>query len=357
VFYVEEPVFGAGPVALEICPRECGLHVVRPHLPRGITEERSWLEQRRLVDQLLVEQDIQKFTAWYYTPMALPFTQHLQPEAIVYDCMDELSLFKGAHPRLLTLESELFRLADLVFTGGQSLFEAKKDRHGNIHPFPSSIDGAHFRKARTINGEPADQRTIPGPRLGFFGVLDERFDTDLVRGVAERRPDWNIVLIGPVVKINPATLPRLPNIHYLGKKDYQELPHYLAGWDLAFLPFARNDSTKYISPTKTPEYLAAGRPVVSTSIRDVVRPYAHEKLVRIADTPGEFVAAAEAAIQEACLDPHWLARVDAFLAQTSWDSTVSRMSLLETHARAARIKARSLIAGATQGEIRTQLGA
>jgi UDP-galactopyranose mutase len=235
-------------------------------------------------------------------------------------------------------EAELFSRADLVFTGGQSLYEAKRDQHENVYAFPSSVDVAHFAQARTNKEDPADQANIPHPRLGFFGVIDERMDIELLEGIAEARPDWHLVMIGPVVKIDPASLPRRENIHYLGGKDYKELPAYLAGWDLAMLPFARNESTRFISPTKTPEYLAAGTPVVSTSIRDVVRPYGQEGLVRIADTVEEFVTAALAAMKEDCEASGWLAIVDAFLEQISWDRTWNSMMQLIESALAARME-------------------
>jgi UDP-galactopyranose mutase len=197
---------------------------------------------------------------------------------------------------------------------------------------------AHFAQGRTIKEDPADQANIPHPRLGFYGVIDERMDLELLDGIAEARPDWHLVMIGPVVKIDPAVLPRRENIHYLGGKDYQELPAYLAGWDLAMLPFARNESTRFISPTKTPEYLAAGKPVVSTSIRDVVRPYGQEGLVRIADTVEEFVAAAEVAMREDTQASGWLSGVDGFLEQISWDRTWSSMVQLIESAFATRLE-------------------
>jgi UDP-galactopyranose mutase len=244
--------------------------------------------------------------------------------------MDELSLFRGAPPSLLERERRLLKRADLVFTGGQSLYEAKRERHPAVHAFPSSIDAGHFGRARRATAEPADQAAIPRPRLGYFGVIDERIDLDLLAAAADARPDWNWVMIGPVVKIDPATLPRRSNLHYLGMKDYADLPAYLAGWDVALMPFATNESTRFISPTKTPEYLAGGRPVVSTSIRDVVRPYGDLDLVAIADDPEAFVAAAERSL--ARFGPgesereEWLRRVDAFLAGGSWDRTFRQMS-------------------------------
>ena len=327
VFFVEEPVFDSGPVHMETKEREGGVTVCVPHLPEGLTSEvaREALQQN-LLAQLFAERAVRDYVLWYYTPMALSYTRHLRPLATVFDCMDELSAFKGASPEMKACEAELLERADLVFTGGQSLYEAKRDRHPRVYAFPSSIDATHFAQARAIADEPADQAAIPHPRLGFFGVIDERFDVELLDGVAEARPDWQMVMIGPVVKVDPESLPRRANIHYLGMKSYGELPAYLAGWDVALLLFARNESTRFISPTKTPEYLAAGRPVVSTSIRDVVRPYGERGLVRIADTVEEFTAAAEAAMKEDTAAR--TSEVDAFLAQTSWDQTWSRMNEL-----------------------------
>jgi UDP-galactopyranose mutase len=245
--------------------------------------------------------------------------------------MDELSAFAGAPPALREREAALMRRADVVFTGGHSLYEAKRDLHPNIHPLPSSVDVAHFARARVprSEGEPADQAPIPGPRLGFFGVVDERMDIDLLAAVADARPHWQIVMLGPVVKIDPANLPRRANVHWLGMKKYDELPAYLAGWDVALLPFARNASTRFISPTKTPEYLAAGKPVVSTSIRDVVRPYGEQGLVSIADTPADFVAAIESYLGETDETRSTRgARVDDMLSRTSWDRTYDRVEEL-----------------------------
>ncbi|MDQ1590750.1 MAG: UDP-galactopyranose mutase [Pyrinomonadaceae bacterium] len=347
VFFVEEPIFGQGPSRLDVTQREDGVYVVVPHLPEGLSSEVAVEAiQQAMIDRLFAEHQIRDYVLWYYTPMALGWTRHLKPLATVYDCMDELSAFKNAPRSLRDREAELFRRADLVFTGGQSLYEAKRDQHANVYAFPSSIDRAHFAQARSIMEDPADQANIPHPRMGFFGVVDERFDIELLDAISEARPDWNFVIIGPVVKINEADLPRRANIHYLGGKSYKELPSYLAGWDVAALLFARNESTRFISPTKTPEYLAAGKPVVSTSIRDVVRPYGKLGLVRIADDAAEFVkAAAEIGMDEGVNDVAWLARTDEFLAKISWDRTWGEMAELIGEVAASR---RATIAASAQ---------
>jgi len=334
VYFVEEPVFGEAAFAsLDVVGQGDGLKVVTPQLPRDLSASQAREELERLVSELIFQERITDFVSWYYTPMALPFTRHLYPQAVVYDCMDELSLFRGAPAQLVELEEELLGAADVVFTGGQSLYEAKQTRHKNIHPFPSSIERAHFAAARDPglrekSRRPADQARIAGTKVGFCGVIDERMDLELVAGVAKLRPDWNLIMIGPVVKIDPASLPRASNLHYLGMKPYAELPQYLSGWDLAILPFARNEATRFISPTKTPEYLAAGLPVVSTSIRDVIRPYGEEGLVYIADSAEDFVRAGQSAMDGCRKDAAWLKNVDAFLAPRSWDSTAAQMEKL-----------------------------
>ena len=331
VFFIEEPIIQPGiEEHLEIRNPIPNVWVVVAHLPEELNEIGLAFAQQRFLDQLLAEHSIDRYVCWYYTPIAISFTSHLKPLAVIYDCMDELSAFKGASPTLKAREAELLRRADVMFAGGQSLYEAKRDQHNNIYAFPSSVDVAHFAQARSVTEEPADQASIPHPRLGFFGVVDERMDIQLLSDVATARPDWHFVIVGPVVKIDPATLPQQANIHYLGGKSYQELPSYLAGWDVAMLPFARNESTQFISPTKTPEYLAAGKPVVSTSIRDVVRPYGQQGMVRIADSTIDFVAAAEAAMREDTPQSSWMSRVDAFLEQISWDRTqASMLKLIE----------------------------
>jgi UDP-galactopyranose mutase len=338
VLFVEEPRFEpVGEARLETSTVEGGVTVAVPVLAE---REPDAAVQRKLVDDLLAAEGIRDPVLWYYTPMALPFTRHLRSSLVVYDCMDELSAFRGAPPALLGLERELLERADVVFTGGVSLYEAKRRLHPNVHAAPSSVEVEHFARARTLRQEPADQAALPHPRLGFYGVIDERMDLDLLAGVADARPEWQIVLVGPVVKIEPEALPRRANLHYLGQKTYADLPGYLSGWDVALLPFARNEATRYISPTKTPEYLAAGRPVVSTSVRDVVRPYGEEGLVRVADSVPDFVAAAEKAMAEDAPSPVWRARVDARLAEMSWDRTWERMEELMEAAQQRRVAAR-----------------
>jgi glycosyltransferase involved in cell wall biosynthesis len=302
------------------------VRLVVPHLPEGMPEPAREAALARLLDAHLAAVR-GPLIAWYYTPMMLPFSKLITPDVTVYDAMDELSKFKFAPEHLLGLEQELIDRADVVFTGGSSLYEAKKDRHHNVHCFPSSVDRVHFLKARAQLFDPADQEELPRPRLGFYGVLDERFDTELLDKVAEMRPDWSLVMVGPIVKIAPEDLPHRHNIHYLGPKTYDQLPAYLAGWDVALMPFAMNESTQFISPTKTPEYLAGGKPVVSTPIRDVVRHYGQLEGVGIASTAEEFVAACERALELAHdREGGWLAEADLMLSATSWDTTQARMA-------------------------------
>jgi UDP-galactopyranose mutase len=330
VIYWEEPV-EVGPketAYLKVQPAEDypNVRVVVPHLPAGMPEDAREAALKRLLDAHVATIK-GPLVSWYYTPMMLPFSRHVEADVTVFDVMDELSKFKFAPTHLLDLEQELIDRADVVFTGGSSLYEAKKDRHDNVHCFPSSVDRTHFSKARSRLFDPADQEDLPRPRLGFYGVLDERFDTELLGEVAALRPNWSFIMVGPVVKISDEDLPHRPNIHYLGGKKYEELPCYLSGWDVALMPFAMNESTQFISPTKTPEYLAGGKPVVSTAVKDVVRHYGDLEGVHIASTAEEFVDACEKALEQSRKpESGWLAEADLMLSAASWDTTQARMS-------------------------------
>jgi glycosyltransferase involved in cell wall biosynthesis len=329
VYFIEEPAFGAEDNHLEIVTPSENLLVVTPRLRDGQVDEQIVTVQKDLLKKLFHEKNIEKYFFWYYTPMMLSISDDFKPSLIVYDCIDEVTTFKFAPHGIKEKENELFAKADLVFTGGYSLYEAKKHRHAEVHPFPSSIDTEHYFKARLHTIDPADQAPIPHPRIGYFGVIDDRIDMTLLEGIARRKPEWHIVMVGPVARINPDSLPKFPNIHYLGMKHYSELPSYISGWDIAMMPFAHNESTRYISPTKTPEYLAAGKPVISTPIIDVLRQYGRSGLVNIAGTPEEFVRVASIELENSDRD-EWMQHVNEFLSHNSWDKTWQRMSYLLT---------------------------
>ncbi|RJF75232.1 glycosyltransferase family 1 protein [Deinococcus cavernae] len=337
VYYIEEPLFGDWADHLALRRDPSGVCVCVPHIQAGHPPAESQARTARLLAELVGNEQLAEYDLWVYTPMEWPVAALLTPRVTVYDCMDELANFKGAPPELRQREAQLFAQADVVFTGGHRLYEAKCRQHRNVHPFPSSVDTAHFAQARSGLSDPADQAGLAHPRLGFYGVIDERFDLDLIAEVAHRQPDWQFVLIGPVVKIDPAGLPRAANLHYLGQKSYAELPAYLAHWDAALLPFALNPATEFISPTKTPEYLAGGVPVVSTGIRDVIRPYGELGLVSIADGADAFEAACASVLADRGSARHAerQARADEYLSRLSWDTTWQGM---QNHMqRAARV--------------------
>jgi glycosyltransferase involved in cell wall biosynthesis len=329
VFVIEEPVYNSPSDFYEITKpnEEANLWVIVLHVSKNVSPEKTNHILKALIDSVMCSNNIDKYILWYYSPMALDYTDHLAPSLTIYDCMDELSAFKSAPARLKEMEICLLNQADVVFTGGHSLYKAKKHLHHNIYPFPSSIDKSHFAIARIAVEDPEDQAQIPHPRFGFYGVIDERFNISLVEELATRRPDWNFIFIGPVAKVDPAQLPKSSNIYYLGGKNYKKLPSYLSGWDVAILPFALNESTKYISPTKTPEYLAAGKPVISTSITDVVNPYGKKGLVHIADTAEEFIVEGEKILANKS-DAEWSKKVDEFLSDISWNKTWRRMATI-----------------------------
>ena len=328
VIFWEEPLVSEGAIEVHLRLHACehtGVTVAIPIFPPDFDRSGEQTALKALLDAMLTTRQ-QQVVRWYYTPMMLPFSEHVDAECVVYDCMDELANFKNAPPELIPLETRLMEQADLVFTGGYSLYEAKRGRHANIHPFPSSVDVDHFKAARTSGFEPADQAGLKHPRLGFYGVVDERMDLDLLAKLADARPGWSIVVVGPVVKISEADLPQRPNLHYLGGKSYCELPDYLRGWDVALMPFAINEATRFISPTKTPEYLAAGRPVVSTPICDVVRHYGDIEAVKIASTPEAFVEGCDEALALSKKTGSWREEVEVVLSRISWDRTYRQMA-------------------------------
>jgi len=356
VIFFEEPLPGET-ASLDVRQdAKSEVTIVTPKLPDGLSHEQRNAELTRLLTGLLAERGVERPIVWYYTPMMLEFSRPVAETAaaVVYDCMDELSNFKFAPDSLKQLERDLVGLADVVFTGGYSLYEAKRGWHANIHPFPSSVDKAHFAQARSMSTaqDPADQAALPHPRFGFYGVIDERMDLDLLAKLADAHPEWSIVMVGPVVKIDPADLPKRANIHYLGGKTYAELPFYLGGWDVAMAPFAINESTRFISPTKTPEYLCGGKPVVSTAIVDVKRHYGELEAVRVADTHAEFIIECESALALGLSSTtSWRQAVDEALADLSWDTTYARMATLVEEAAvrksqtAAKAAANPVVAG------------
>jgi UDP-galactopyranose mutase len=304
VLFVEEPVHTEGPSKLEARHPSPQLTVLLPHTSAtapGFHDDQLALLQP-LIAGYLENEHLRVDVAWLYTPMALPLAQAVAPRCVVYDCMDELSAFKGAPLQLRQRESALLKLASLVLTGGPSLYEARRDRHTNVHCIPSAVDAAHFAPAHLQADSPHATQTqllqgaLPRPRLGFFGVIDERLDLGLVATLADSHPEWTLVMVGPVVKIDAATLPQRPNIQWLGMQPYERLPYLLAGWDLCLMPFALNESTQFISPTKTLEYMAGDKPVVSTPVRDVISLYGDA--VAVAAAPRPFMQACETVLAE-----------------------------------------------------------
>lgn len=322
VVFWEEPASieqGDAGLAVRTCGRT-GVIIVTPQLPASLSGDQQIVALRALLTEFASGR-ADSWIRWYYTPLMLAFSSIMRTALVVYDCMDELSAFSGASPNIPTAEAQLFMQADVVFTGGHALFESKRKHHANVHAFPSSIDVDHFKNAPQPT---PDQDHLPHPRAGFFGVIDERMDLELLTTLADSRPGLSIVMIGPLAKLSESQLPRRANIHYLGPKHYDQLPSYLAGWDVALMPFAINDATRFISPTKTPEYLAGGKPVVSTPIKDVVRSYGHLDSVKIAATAEAFAQACDAALALS-QESGWRAQVDATLSAGSWSSVARDM--------------------------------
>lgn len=311
ILVIEEPIHHDGKSSYDLEEINPNLTILKPKV-NSIPEIRNVL-------QLLNLQEIE--IAWFYSPAFVDLLPYLKINTIIYDCMDELSQFKGASLELRAQEKLLLQEADLVFTGGKSLYEAKSKLSSEVHCFPSSVDVPHFNKASETIKIPADIKNIKKPIVGYIGVIDERIDLPLINETAQLMPEVSFVMIGPLAKIRDEDLPRGSNIHYLGMKQYDELPGYLKAFDIAMMPFALNESTEFISPTKTLEYMAADKPIISTAIKDVVRDYS--KALDVISNAEEFSQAISGVLQAE--NTHDSARFEAILKKTSWDATVGKM--------------------------------
>ncbi len=260
-------------------------------------------------------------TAWFYSPSFVNALKIFSFDKVVFDCMDELTLFKNAPQSLIEQEKELLSKSDIVFTGGKSLYSSKKKHHHNVYCFPSSVDRKHFEKAQNGIKVPDEMDAFTGIVVGYYGVVDERIDYDLLEQTAQMNPTVDFVLIGPFAKVNPESLPSLPNIHFLGMRNYEQLPNYLKRFDIAMMPFAMNDATKYISPTKTLEYMAGGKCIISTPVYDVVRDY--DKQIEIIENAEQFTSSINKLICQHKAS-HYL-KYQEILDRTSWDNTVKEM--------------------------------
>ncbi len=302
--------------------------VLQMEMPAARWSDSTWVdkERRRLVKSVLAGPLGQRFESpvqWFYDPMAVTaFAGHMDEQAIVYDCMDELSQFRGAPPELIRRERELLAVADVVFGGGPKLAQAKRHYHTNVYSYGCGVDVNHFRKARLPRTKvPADVADLAAPVLGYFGVVDERIDYDLLAQLADHDPNWNIVIVGPWTKVDRATFPERPNLHWMGGRDYAELPLYVRKFDVCLMPFAINEATEFINPTKALEYMASGRPIVSTAVEDVVLQFDH--VVDIASSRDEFVLACEKAIDER--DQRRINLGLKLARQNSWESIVAQL--------------------------------
>lgn len=322
ILLIEEPWHRPEQDGSRLTKITANLHVLQPNVHQ--------LEEIATVLPAYTNKDVT--VGWFYSASFLPLLDYFSFETVIYDCMDELSLFKGAPQKLVEQEQRLMHKADIVFTGGKSLYESKVQHHDNVHCFPSSVDRDHFAHALNGIALPEDIASIAGPIVGYFGVIDERIDLALLNETALLKPELSFVMIGPLAKIGEHDLPRLHNIHYLGMKDYNELPGYLKAFSIAMMPFALNDATKYISPTKTLEYMAAGKPIISTAIHDVVRDYSEN--VSIISTSDEFSEAIDMLLFKAgnVVD---IVDYEEILEKTSWDATAEKMqSLLKNTVKA-----------------------
>ena len=301
--------------------------VLQMEMPAARWSDESWVdkERRRLVQSLLAGPLGRNFDSpvqWFYDPMAVTaFAGHLKERAIVYDCMDELSLFRGAPPELVKRERELLAVADVVFAGGPKIWKAKKELNENCFMFGCGVDASHFGRARDAHlSAPADTKALPRPLFGYFGVVDERLDYELLERLSDAT-SGSVVMVGPSTKIDPASLPQRANLHWLGGRDYSDLPAYAKTFDVCLMPFAMNEATQFINPTKALEYMATGRPIVSTPVEDVVAQFGD--VVTIAQSASEFMQECKRLASKT--SPTRIERGLVLARKNSWESIVAQL--------------------------------
>ncbi|MCK9687876.1 glycosyltransferase [Scleromatobacter humisilvae] len=326
VHVVEEPVFADAEPALMSATHQNGVEVLTPRTKEFASgfHDSQLAALRPLIADFMASRGLQEPLVWLTTPLALPLVADLEPRAVVYDCMDDVASPRVALPGLAARDKALMALADIVLTGGPSLHESRQGQHSNLHCLPGAVDAAHFAPEH-LDGDDVESsvaaelhRGMPRPRLGFFGVVDERLDAELVAAIADRRPGWQVVIVGPVVGRDPAALPRRPNLRWAGLQRHEALPHLMSHWDVCLLPFARSEATRLLHPSQTLEYLAGGKPVVGTPVPDLVS--LHADVVRIAEDADGFVAAIDDLLAEpAPARAEWRARARALVDARSWD--------------------------------------
>jgi glycosyltransferase involved in cell wall biosynthesis len=319
----EAPTFELLPVA-----QYPNVTVMRTHFPASRFQNGAWVDAERL--RLLKEAmngplkgRFECAVQWFYDPMAAPcFIGKIGERAVVYDCMDELSQFKFAPPEIVAREKVLLASADVVFAGGRKMWLSKSRHNDNAHFYGCGVDVQHFAKARLAETElPADVANLKRPILGYFGVVDERLDYDLIAKLADADPNWQIVMVGPTAKVNPDDLPKRANIHWLGRREYAQLPNYTKAFDVCLMPFALNEATEYINPTKALEYMATGRPIVSTAVPDVVSNFS--EAVNVAISQDCFVEMCVRALSAP--DEEAIQRGIEMANNNQWDAIVAKL--------------------------------
>ncbi|HVE49429.1 MAG TPA: glycosyltransferase [Casimicrobiaceae bacterium] len=345
VAFVEEPITDAAATRLEISEPTCNVVRVVPHVrgPGGDVDAQCSqlrpLLQRALREHPLCTGRFGRVIQWFYSPMVAPgFLGSFDTATVVYDCMDELSKFRFAPKDLEQREVTLLSAADIVFAGGHRLSTRKSRQHPNVHFYGCGVDVDHYARSRdAATALPADVAALPHPMLGYFGVVDERLDYSLIDELARAFAHGSIVIVGPLAKVDRENLPTHRNLHWLGQRTYQELPAYVKAFDACLMPFALNDATEYINPTKALEYMAAGKPVISTAVPDVIRNFA--PVAQVARSHAEFIALAARAC--AAPDAALLAAGLELAREATWESVVAAMRARMLEAVRARSAATS----------------
>ena len=311
------------------------LHVLTPlaipfHDVPGVPTANAWLLSRYIRHHAR-RLGMDRFQMWTFMPTTAPLVPYLKPDKLIYYCVDEWSAFTFLNSQLMEqMEQSLIRQSDLVIASAEKLYATKRHLNPETHLVSHGVDSEHFAKAQAASTEVAvELRQTKHPVIGFWGLIGEWIDLDLIRYMAERRPDWSIALIGKA-DVSCAVLKGLANVHLIGSRSYESLPRFAKGFAAAILPFKVNRLTENVNPIKLREYLAAGLPVVSTALPEVKQ---YDGVVRIGHTRDEFVEQVAAAVREA--GPAAVRkRMDA-VSHESWDARVEHISRLVEQCRPA----------------------
>jgi hypothetical protein len=284
-----------------------------PHNPAAQAINRQLL--RATIRAMRLRLGIREFDLWTFLPSTGDYIGTLGERKSIYYCTDEWSMFSNMDQnRMADTEQRQLRKLDCVFAINHALADNKRKYAANTYVSPHGVDHAKF--ARALDDDlaiPADLAALPGPRIGFYGTVQDWIDFDLIAAAARARPTWSFVLLGQVLT-DASKISNLPNVHLLGRKPHNDLPAYCKGFDAGIIPYRIDDKRmEFVNPVKLREYLSTGISVVSTAVPEVVR---YANLCHVANSTDEFIKLLDVAVAEGASKSARQARSDTMRDET-----------------------------------------